>query len=241
MKTNGFPFGLVSITLDYLSLLVDNYFGSLHLQQLFHMLVVCVLTLPVENMCYERSVWMTLNKALNGTVSTWKFNNVFLAHSFFDEQKWMKWRKKVLIHPILWVHCHHISGMYEFQSGGQCSFDLLLFVTIFTIRMQTTSHQIPNLNIWWAAEYMLGARAAAKFTIFEWTGKNPPTSSPTTTAARKKTIYNTFRVESVECWANVMKLQTKRKTSDKKVVRIVNVPDFDWFRLDLPVIWDFSI
>lgn len=41
MKTNGFPFGLVSITLDYLSFLVDNYFGSLHFQQLFHMLVVC--------------------------------------------------------------------------------------------------------------------------------------------------------------------------------------------------------
>lgn len=118
----------------------DNYFSSIALALVRRCLV--------ETICCKWNVPNDPNKMLNGTFFT---QNICL--DLFSVENAYEWRRKNrLIHAALWIHCHRMNTVWiwkRLQSHLIYRY-LYTFSFFFFIHMQTTSHKISNLNIWWA-------------------------------------------------------------------------------------------
>lgn len=112
-----------------------------------------------------------------------------------------KGQEKILIHPISWVHCHHMSTTYEFQSGAAIFMWFIIVICYrFLFVCKATSHQ----NILF--EYLMGAlnmnSAAKKIYDISMNGqKKVAQPSSSTAATPAKTWKKHLHLQYISRWA----------------------------------------
>lgn len=177
-----FPSGLLSITLDYLSILVDNYCGSLHLQQLFHMLGVYLYCwfyrtrTCVTRRAFERPQMKRLMVQFPCENSTTLFFYPFnFRWTKVNQAKEWKMRRRTSKKKYWFIPFHGSivitwAQHMNFKVAQQSSCDLLLlFVTDFYSYARQHHTKISYLNIWWGRWTWI--QPQRKFTIFQWMDK----------------------------------------------------------------------